>query len=113
MRRLGSGIEDAQGLFDMAREEEDADTLAAVDGDLDKLERQLEELEFHRMFSGEMDEANAFLDIQAGSGGTEALVSVRPSLRSTIIARAKKAVPTSGTRATLSSSSGPGRSIRW
>ena len=72
MRRLGSGIEDAQGLFDMAREEEDADTLAAVDGDLDKLERQLEELEFHRMFSGEMDEANAFLDIQAGSGGTEA-----------------------------------------
>jgi peptide chain release factor 2 len=72
MQRLGSGIEDAQGLFEMAREEEDADTLTAVDGDLDKLEKQLEELEFHRMFSGEMDQANAFLDIQAGSGGTEA-----------------------------------------
>ena len=72
MRHLGSGIEDAQGLFEMAREEEDADTLTAVDGDLDKLETQLEELEFHRMFSGEMDAANAFLDIQAGSGGTEA-----------------------------------------
>jgi peptide chain release factor 2 len=72
MQHLGSGIDDAQGLFEMAREEEDADTLAAVDGDLDKLEKKLEELEFRRMFSGEMDQANAFLDIQAGSGGTEA-----------------------------------------
>ena len=56
----------------MAREDNDADTVEAVDVDLGKLEDQLEELEFRRMFSGEMDENNAFLDIQAGSGGTEA-----------------------------------------
>ena len=56
----------------MAREDNDADTVEAVDVDLVKLENQLEELEFRRMFSGETDENNAFLDIQAGSGGTEA-----------------------------------------
>jgi len=72
LRQLGSGIEDAGGLFEMAREEEDEETLAAVDADLDRLETLLEELEFRRMFSGDMDRNNAFLDIQAGSGGTEA-----------------------------------------
>jgi peptide chain release factor 2 len=72
LKGLSSGIGDAQGLFEMAREEEDEDTIASVDADLDKLERKLAELEFRRMFSGEMDQNNAFLDIQAGSGGTEA-----------------------------------------
>ena len=72
LHSLGAGVDDARDLFDMAREEEDADTLAAVDADLDKMEARLEELEFQRMFSGEMDPANAYLDIQAGSGGTEA-----------------------------------------
>jgi len=72
MKGLSAGIGDAQGLFEMAREEEDEDTIASVDADLDKLEAKLAELEFRRMFSGEMDSNNAFLDIQAGSGGTEA-----------------------------------------
>ena len=56
----------------MAADEDDADTVAAVEGDLGELEGRLEKLEFRRMFSGEMDPNNAFLDIQAGSGGTEA-----------------------------------------
>ncbi len=56
----------------MARDEDDQDTAEAVAADLDALERTLEALEFQRMFSGEMDPNNAFLDIQAGSGGTEA-----------------------------------------
>ncbi len=56
----------------MAAEEDDEETVAAVESDLDEFEKRLEELEFRRMFSGEMDPNNAFLDIQAGSGGTEA-----------------------------------------
>jgi len=56
----------------MAVEENDDDTLAAVIADIDQMESRVAALEFRRMFSGEMDEANAFLDIQAGSGGTEA-----------------------------------------
>jgi peptide chain release factor 2 len=69
---LTDGIKDSEELLVMAREENDAGTVAEVDADLDKLEKQLDELEFRRMFSGEMDSNNAFLDIQAGSGGTEA-----------------------------------------
>jgi peptide chain release factor 2 len=56
----------------MAAEENDEDTLTAVVADVEQMESRVAELEFRRMFSGEMDEANAFLDIQAGSGGTEA-----------------------------------------
>ena len=56
----------------MAAEENDEDTLTAVIADVEQMESRVAELEFRRMFSGEMDEANAFLDIQAGSGGTEA-----------------------------------------
>ncbi len=56
----------------MAQEEDDADTVAAVEADLRDYERAVEGLEFQRMFSGEMDACNAFVDIQAGSGGTEA-----------------------------------------
>jgi len=56
----------------MAAEESDADTVSSVESDLDNLQKQLEKLEFRRMFSGEMDPNNAYLDIQAGSGGTEA-----------------------------------------
>ncbi len=72
MEKLLAGLDDARELLDMAAEEGDEDTVAAVQADLDDYEKQVEELEFHRMFSGEMDSANAFLDIQAGSGGTEA-----------------------------------------
>ena len=56
----------------MAVEENDEGSVADVSEELAGLQRQLEELEFRRMFSGEMDPSNAYLDIQAGSGGTEA-----------------------------------------
>ena len=69
---LSSGLVEADELLDMAAEENDEATMNAVISDLDRLERDLERLEFRRMFSGEMDANNAFLDIQAGSGGTEA-----------------------------------------
>ena len=69
---LEQGLSDAQDLLEMAQEEQDSDTVAEVEQDLDSLTKQLEGLEFTRMFSGEMDSHNAFLDIQSGSGGTEA-----------------------------------------
>jgi peptide chain release factor 2 len=70
--RLDSALEDAEQLLELARDDNDADTASAVGDDLDELEARLAELEFQRMFSGEMDAANAFVDIQSGSGGTEA-----------------------------------------
>ncbi len=72
MDELDGGLGDAADLLDMAVEEEDADTVDAVAADLAGFEKTVGELEFRRMFSGEMDGANAFLDVQAGSGGTEA-----------------------------------------
>ena len=56
----------------MAASEDDEDTVREIEGEIDGLVSLLEQLEFRRMFSGEMDPNNAFLDIQAGSGGTEA-----------------------------------------
>ena len=56
----------------LALEEDDKDTLQAVEQDLQQLESRIGELEFRRMFSGEMDSSHAFLDVQSGSGGTEA-----------------------------------------
>jgi peptide chain release factor 2 len=72
MEGLTAGLGDAADLLEMAVDEGDADTVDAVAADLDGFEQCVGELEFRRMFSGEMDGANAFLDIQAGSGGTEA-----------------------------------------
>ncbi len=69
---LNQSLEEAQQLLEMAREEGDEETVAAVIHDLDGLEQRLADLEFRRMFAGEMDPKNAFLDIQSGSGGTEA-----------------------------------------
>ncbi|RKZ79775.1 MAG: peptide chain release factor 2, partial [Gammaproteobacteria bacterium] len=65
-------LSDAKDLLEMAVEEQDQDTFDAVTNDLDILEKGLEKLEFQRMFSGKMDANNAYLDIQSGSGGTEA-----------------------------------------
>ena len=59
-------------LLDMVKQENDAEAMQEVIADLDKFTAQIEEMEFRRMFSGEMDPNNAFLDIQSGSGGTEA-----------------------------------------
>ncbi len=72
MDELLSGLEDAAELLDMAVEEDDAETVDSVAADIDGFEQRVADLEFRRMFSGEMDANNAFLDIQAGSGGTEA-----------------------------------------
>lgn len=69
---LQGGVEDAFELLEMVQEESDEDGLADLIQDSEKLSLQLENLEFRRMFSGEMDPNSAFLDIQAGSGGTEA-----------------------------------------
>lgn len=69
---LGTGLAELAELAELSAEEDDADTLAEVAKDLDRLEEALEKLEFRRMFRGEMDVANAFVEIQAGSGGTEA-----------------------------------------
>ena len=59
-------------MLALAQEESDEELFDAANKDLDALQAGLEKLEFRRMFSGDMDEANAYLDIQAGSGGTEA-----------------------------------------
>jgi len=72
LAELGQSLGDAADLLDLAVEEDDQDTFEAVQADLQGVESRVAELEFRRMFSGEMDQANAFLDIQAGSGGTEA-----------------------------------------
>jgi peptide chain release factor 2 len=69
---LDRGLEDAQELLLMAVEEADAETVDTVVNDLEHFEKKVADLEFRRMFSGEMDANNAFLDIQSGSGGTEA-----------------------------------------
>jgi peptide chain release factor 2 len=69
---MGDKLNDADELVQMAGEEDDEATVESVRTDLAGLEKQVADLEFRRMFSGEMDANNAFLDIQSGSGGTEA-----------------------------------------
>jgi len=69
---LDTGISDTRELLDLAVEENDQDTLDEVIAEVEAFEKQLGKLEFRRMFSGELDLNSAFLDIQAGSGGTEA-----------------------------------------
>ena len=69
---LDTGSADATDLLQMAAAEDDEDTVEEIQSEIDALVEQLEKLEFRRMFSGEMDANNAFLDIQSGSGGTEA-----------------------------------------
>jgi len=67
-----NNLADARDLLDLGIEEQDEATVDSVMEDLSGFEKEVEKLEFKRMFSGEMDPNNAFLDIQAGSGGTEA-----------------------------------------
>ena len=69
---LGLGLSDAEDLLALAEEEDDSDTIEEVVRDLAGFETRLAKLEFQRMFSGEMDANNAFMDIQSGAGGTEA-----------------------------------------
>jgi len=72
MQRLDRGLADAADLLQMAKDEQDGGTAQSVVADLDGYEKELAQLEFQRMFPGEMDPNGAFVDIQSGSGGTEA-----------------------------------------
>ena len=70
--RMSSSLAEAGELLDMAEAEGDDDMARSVEKDLGGVEHQIKNLEFKRMFPGEMDAHNAFLDIQAVAGGTEA-----------------------------------------
>ncbi|MCI0518374.1 MAG: peptide chain release factor 2 [Woeseiaceae bacterium] len=70
--RLTRSIGESAELLDLAIDEKDASALVGIEADLDGIESEVAGLEFRRMFSGEMDQANAFVDIQSGAGGTEA-----------------------------------------
>jgi peptide chain release factor 2 len=72
MRRLDHELGDAAELFELSRADQDSGALATIDADVRSLARQIDELEFQRMFHNPLDPNNCFLDIQAGAGGTEA-----------------------------------------
>ncbi|MFT4180243.1 MAG: peptide chain release factor 2 [Thermomonas sp.] len=72
IRNLTEGLVGAGELLDLAEMENDEDTALAVVADVDGFQKGVEQIEFQRMFSGQMDGCNAFVDIQAGAGGTEA-----------------------------------------
>ncbi len=69
---LTQGLSDNAELFEMSRDEGDEGGLQAIADDAAKIERTVQELEFRRMFNQPADPNNAFIDIQAGAGGTEA-----------------------------------------
>ncbi len=72
LSKIDTDLADARDLFEMAREEQDEDTLLAIETDTEALKKLVEGMEFRRMFSNPMDPNNCFIDIQAGAGGTEA-----------------------------------------
>jgi peptide chain release factor 2 len=72
LMRLDTRLSETNELLELARGENDASLIQPVMKDIEALEAELAALEFRRMFSGEMDANNAFLDVQSGSGGTEA-----------------------------------------
>ena len=72
LNRVEKSLDEAGELHELAAEEQDASTIDDVIGQVHGVTKELELLEFRRMFAGKMDSHNAFLDIQAGSGGTEA-----------------------------------------
>jgi peptide chain release factor 2 len=69
---LDTSLESAQEILEMAEADEDQEMVEDVVSELERLEGMLDALEFQRMFSGELDANNCYLEIQAGSGGTEA-----------------------------------------
>ena len=69
---LDSGCSDIEELVELAVEEADQETFQEVEAEVSELDAKIEKLEFRRMFSGDHDAANCYLDIQSGSGGTEA-----------------------------------------
>ena len=72
LEQLASALKDASELYEMARAEDDDDTILAIEADAAGLEQQVAALEFRRMFSNPMDPNNCFVEFQSGSGGTEA-----------------------------------------
>ena len=72
LKNLEQNIADSRELFEMAREEEDDESLLSIANDSKELEKQIEAMEFRRMFSQPMDANNCFIEFQSGSGGTEA-----------------------------------------
>ncbi|CAG18992.1 putative peptide chain release factor 2 [Photobacterium profundum SS9] len=70
--QLDLGVEDVAGLLELAVEEDDQETFDEIEPELAELEAKLAKLEFRRMFSGEYDSSDCYIDLQAGSGGTEA-----------------------------------------
>ncbi|HLF67035.1 MAG TPA: peptide chain release factor 2, partial [Gammaproteobacteria bacterium] len=72
LQDIQAKLTDLKDLFELAIEEQDHAALDDLQTDLSKIERQIKELEFRRMFAGEMDPNNAYVDVQSGSGGTEA-----------------------------------------
>ncbi|MEJ2395900.1 MAG: peptide chain release factor 2 [Candidatus Thiodiazotropha sp.] len=72
LESLATGLDDASDLLEMAVEEGDEQAVASIEDDVKVYDQQVSDLEFRRMFAGETDPFNAYLDIQAGSGGTEA-----------------------------------------
>ncbi len=72
IRDLEQGVEDIEGLIELAVEAEDEETFHEAQQEADELEEKLAKLEFRRMFSGPHDSADCYVDLQSGSGGTEA-----------------------------------------
>ena len=71
LERAEAGLRDAIDLLEMAEAENDTGTINEIIRDVEALQKLADDMEFKRMFSGEMDTANCFVDIQAGAGGTE------------------------------------------
>ncbi len=72
LESVAQALQDSRELFEMAREENDDATLLSIATDTESLEAKIADMEFKRMFSGELDSANCFIEFQSGSGGTEA-----------------------------------------
>jgi len=72
LSKVTKGVADCMEILELASEEQDQDLADEVSADLAAIDAELAILEFQRMFSGPMDANNAFIDIQSGSGGTEA-----------------------------------------
>lgn len=72
LRNLEQGLEDSETFVAMAEEAQDADTLSDAEQELENWQTELEKLEFQRMFAGPNDSSDCYIDLQAGSGGTEA-----------------------------------------
>ena len=72
LNHIEQSLNDTGDLFEMAREENDDDTLNAVSADIDSIEKQVAAMEFRRMFNNPLDPNPCFIEIQSGAGGTEA-----------------------------------------